>query len=167
MFAKRDKPGVGGVTVALRPPTGGEIRPPAPKGDRVPSIVAAGMMVQGDVASDGEVHVDGVVEGDITCAEVTIGRDGRVQGRVRASSVRIHGTMEGEIVGDRVEVTATGRVAGRIFLRTLEVQAGASYFCETRPVGEAPALAGTHAVAAAPSPSTPPVASAFPPTAED
>ncbi len=106
--------------------------------DRVPSIIAIGMSVEGEIAADGEIHVDGTVTGTVTCATLTVGRDGKVTGRVRAAHVRVHGATEGELIGDRVEVTATGRVGGRVYLRTLEVQTGASYFCETHPIEAAP-----------------------------
>lgn len=148
MFAKRGRSDTRAAALALRQVDRGDAPAPPADEDRVPSIVAAGMTVQGEVASDGEVHVDGTVEGTVTCAVVTVGRDGKVLGRVRASLIRVHGAVEGELFGERVEVAATGRVTGRVHLRTLEVQAGATFFCETRPVGEMPA------VGVAPVPST-------------
>ena len=130
----------------------------------------------GDVVSDGEVHVDGTVVGGIVCQDLTVGQGGRVTGRVRAARVRVHGAIDGDIVGEHVEVTTSGRVIGRIFLKTLQVDAGAAYFCETRPFaeasGEAPGQASGGAQAAAPGASAappPPVHAPFlpPPSQED
>jgi cytoskeletal protein CcmA (bactofilin family) len=168
MFAKRDRSGDGPLGEAPRPEASaerwrlkipgdipGEPEEPAaaplpPGTEMVPSIVAAGMSVRGDVVTDGDVHIDGTVVGTVTCATATIGRGGRLTGHLRSLTVRIQGHVDGEIVADKVEVTSTGRVVGHVFLRTLEVHVGASYFCETRPMEEAPA--GTDPAPAEPRP---------------
>lgn len=169
MFAKRDRSGDGPLGEAPRSEASAErwrLRIPGdvpgdpeetatvplpPAVDTVPSIVAAGMSVRGDIVADGDVHVDGTVVGTVTCATATIGRGGRVTGRLRSMTVRVHGHVDGEVVTEKLEVNSTGRVIGHVFLRTLEVHVGATYFCETRPMDEAPA--GPDPAAAEPRPS--------------
>jgi cytoskeletal protein CcmA (bactofilin family) len=177
MFAKRDKRGdeIGrsvrpATTPATAPATGvtpaGSVVAPSipgsatlsPPAVSVPSIVAASMTMTGDVISDGEVHVDGTVVGGVVCHDLTVGQGGRVTGLVRAARVRVHGTVDGDIVGEHLEVTATGRVVGRVFLRTLQVEAGAAYYCETRPYEEASAEPSRATQTVADASATPPAA---------
>ena len=56
-----------------------------------PSLLSAGMQVTGDIASDGEVQIDGNLSGDIRCAKLTIGETGRINGSVIADDCRVHG----------------------------------------------------------------------------
>ena len=44
----------------------------------VPSIISENTKIAGDIISKGIVHVDGRVEGDITCEELVIGLKGAV-----------------------------------------------------------------------------------------
>ena len=59
----------------------------------LPSIISRGLTITGDLASDGEVQVDGRVEGDIACVSLVVGLGGEVVGEVRAKSLRLHGQL--------------------------------------------------------------------------
>ena len=49
-------------------------------GAPVPSIVSENTRLNGDILSDGIIHIDGQVEGDIACDELVIGVKGSVNG---------------------------------------------------------------------------------------
>jgi cytoskeletal protein CcmA (bactofilin family) len=125
----------GAPTVPLPSPLG---RSAAADG-RVPTILAAGLRGTGTVESDGDVHIDGRFVGDVACASLTIGRDGSLQGDVRAEAVRIHGAFEGRIVAAEVQAMEGARVRGRVFQRALEVRKGAEFVCDVRPYEDADA----------------------------
>jgi cytoskeletal protein CcmA (bactofilin family) len=63
----------------------------------VPSIISADMNVSGNLLGDGVMQVEGTVDGDIRCAEVTIGRSAQVCGQIECDTVHVHGTVTGEI----------------------------------------------------------------------
>lgn len=91
----------------------------------VPSIVSTGMQVTGDIASDGEVQVDGVLLGDIKCAKLTIGESGRIQGSVVADNCLVHGEVIGQIKADSVTLSRSSRVEGDVLHDTLAIEPGA------------------------------------------
>ncbi|MHA1567741.1 MAG: bactofilin family protein [Alphaproteobacteria bacterium] len=90
-----------------------------------PSIISAELTLTGNLASTGEIHIDGKVDGDITSRALTVGEKGVVTGSVTADSVRICGTIKGEIKGKNVVLTKTAEVTGDIVHETLTIEAGA------------------------------------------
>ncbi len=89
------------------------------------SILAADCKLTGDISSDGEMHIDGRVEGDLICKTLTVGETGVVTGKVSADTVRILGSINGQVKAQLVELGATARVVGDITHASLKVDAGA------------------------------------------
>lgn len=90
-----------------------------------PSIISAGLTVAGDLNSDGEIQVDGRVEGDIRCTSLVIGVAGEVVGEVRTSSMRLHGQLTGQVFAESVFMAATARMIGDIHHQSLAIEPGA------------------------------------------
>ncbi len=90
----------------------------------IPSIIGTSMKVTGDLDSEGAVQIEGVVEGDVRCAEVTVGTGGHVLGQIQAETANINGTVTGEIQARRVVLSATARVTGDILHEELTIEAG-------------------------------------------
>jgi hypothetical protein len=40
--------------------------------DRVPSIISASLRIVGDLVSEGDVQVDGIIEGDVNARSLTV-----------------------------------------------------------------------------------------------
>jgi cytoskeletal protein CcmA (bactofilin family) len=90
-----------------------------------PSIIGTNCSLAGDITSDGEVHVDGKVVGDVRCATLVIGEEGGVTGEISAETVRVLGAVTGQITARAVELAKTARITGDITHETLAVEAGA------------------------------------------
>ncbi|MDF1734539.1 MAG: polymer-forming cytoskeletal protein [Minwuia sp.] len=90
-----------------------------------PSIISRGLEITGDMTTDGEVHVDGRVVGDIKCGKLIVGTGASVEGEVRASHVDIRGQVSGRIHGEVVTLARTARVVGDIWHTSLAMEAGA------------------------------------------
>jgi cytoskeletal protein CcmA (bactofilin family) len=90
-----------------------------------PSIIGSNCSLAGDISSDGEVHVDGKVIGDVRCAILVIGEEGGVTGEIEAETVRVLGAVTGQITARAVELAKTARITGDITHETLSVEAGA------------------------------------------
>ncbi len=90
-----------------------------------PSIIGTNCSLAGDISSDGEVHVDGKVIGDVRCATLVIGEEGGVTGEIEAETVRVLGAVTGQIIARAVELAKTARITGDITHETLSVEAGA------------------------------------------
>jgi cytoskeletal protein CcmA (bactofilin family) len=98
---------------------------PKPQGPSIPSIVAAGFQVKGDIVCDGDIQLDGRVEGTIKTQTLTIGATGEVRGEVTAERVRVLGKVYGPIKAKAVELGRSARVVGDIRYETLTVESEA------------------------------------------
>src|SRR3546814_20241801 len=62
-----------------------------------PSIISADLRITGNLKSDGDIQVDGHVEGDIDSATLTVGEGAHVKGHISCESVRVCGTVDGAV----------------------------------------------------------------------
>lgn len=90
-----------------------------------PSILSADMQITGDIVSDGEVQIDGILSGDVKCAKLTVGESGRISGAVLADECLVHGEIVGEIKADSVTLSRSSRVEGDVLHDTLAIEPGA------------------------------------------
>lgn len=95
------------------------------KDSGVPSIISPDLRVVGDLHSNGDLQVDGVVEGDIISRMLTIGEKAQVSGSLSAETVRVYGTVKGEVKATTVLLAKTARVTGDIAHQSLAIEAGA------------------------------------------
>ena len=117
----------------------------------VASLIAEGVRIRGDVATDGDLHLDGAVEGDLKVARLTIGESGSVNGTVTAESVEIRGAVTGTISARQVRLWASARVDGDISHAELSIEAGAHFegrSLSLTPAAKAPAVEALSVVAA-------------------
>ncbi len=91
----------------------------------VPSILSSNLNVVGNLKTEGEIQVDGTVEGNVTGRALVIGERARVVGEIVADDVVVHGTAEGCIRARRVQLTKTAKVSGDIYHESLAIEAGA------------------------------------------
>ena len=101
-----------------------------PKSDKpgarvVPSILSPDFVLTGDVVSEGEVQIDGKVNGDIRCTVLTVGVAGCLIGQVFADHALIRGKVEGRIRAHNVTLARTARVIGDIIHESLMIEPGA------------------------------------------
>lgn len=112
---------------------------PAPKD--VPSILSDGLTIVGNLTSDGEIQIDGAVDGDIVARHLTVGETARVTGHIEADTVVIKGAVNGLIQADSVTLSRTANVVGDIVHVDLSIETGALLegHCRRRPPSEEPA----------------------------
>jgi cytoskeletal protein CcmA (bactofilin family) len=117
-----------------------EVRPAKPSGPSVPSIISAGFAVKGDVDCDGDIQLDGRVEGTVRTKSLTIGVTGEVRGEITADRVRIIGKVFGPIRAKAVDLGRTAQVVGDIRYETLTVEQEAQVDGHIQRVEEANAI---------------------------
>lgn len=91
------------------------------------SLVAEGVQIRGDLATDGDLHLDGAVEGDLTVGQLTVGETGAVRGSIKADTVDIRGRVIGTISARQVRLWASAQVDGDISHTELAIEAGAHF----------------------------------------
>ncbi len=95
------------------------------KNPGIPSIISSGLTIVGNLTSEGELQIDGKVEGDIKCTKIVIGASGAVKGAVEADDAKIHGTLTGKVLAKVVLLGASARVIGDVTHESLAVEPGA------------------------------------------
>ncbi len=107
--------------------TGQQTAPEREKPSGQHAIIPADLKITGDLVSPGDIHVEGVIHGDITCRTLTLTGQPVIQGSVEAETVSVSGTFNGKVQAKRVSLTKAARMAGKIYYETLEVEPGASF----------------------------------------
>ena len=115
MFAKRTAD-LGG-SLASQNATGGAL------GERLRSVLQD-ITIRGDLRSTGIIAFDGNLIGNVTTDTLVLGRDGKIDGHVRARNVTIDGVLVGEISAVHVAITASARVTADIVCQSVTVEVG-------------------------------------------
>jgi len=98
-----------------------------PPGLAARALLAEGINILGCLQTDGEVQVDGEINGDVRCAHLTIGKSGTVNGDISAGEAVIRGNVKGAIRAQRVIIQEGAHVEGDICHDTVAIEEGA-YF---------------------------------------
>jgi len=93
----------------------------------VASLIAENVVIKGDLTSEGDVQLDGTVQGDVRVMQLTVGETGEVAGAISADSVEVRGRVTGTIAARHVRLHGTAHVEGDISHSELAVDAGARF----------------------------------------
>ncbi len=91
----------------------------------VPSIISENTQVKGDIISNGIIHIDGHVEGDVTCDELVIGIKGTVIGSVNVTNLHLYGVLQGKAAVDKLFVSKTAKLLGDATHNSIAIEPGA------------------------------------------
>lgn len=100
-------------------------RPGAAVAKAAPSIISAGLEVQGNLVTRDDVQIDGRVVGDIASGKLTVGDKAVVEGEINADEVTVKGEVKGCIRAATVVLAKSARVTGDILHTTLSIEPGA------------------------------------------
>ena len=127
------------------------------------SIIAAGTTVEGDINSNGDIRIDGMLNGNIQCsAKVIIGSQGQVKGDITGQQADIMGKVNGTIkVKELLILKGGSNVTGNLYASKLSIEPSANFngqchmnSADTRPATSAasngPILKETPAPASSP-----------------
>ncbi|MFM1816935.1 MAG: hypothetical protein RLZ98_3630 [Pseudomonadota bacterium] len=106
----------------------------APKsGDRrTVSVIGPDLTIMGNLVSQGEVQVDGEIQGDLHGTHILIGENARITGGVIGEEIVIRGHVMGSVRGKNVMLQATSHVEGDVFHQTLGIEQGAYFEGKSR-----------------------------------
>lgn len=90
------------------------------------TIVGANTRFVGTLTSDGNIRIDGTVEGDLeVLGNLIVGESGRVIATIKAQNVHVSGAVKGEITAvEQLEISPTGKVWGDITTAALHIEPG-------------------------------------------
>lgn len=94
---------------------------------RAASIICADMKINGSVISEGSLQIDGIIDGDVSATDITIGASGQITGEVKAEVVKVKGKIRGSIRARKVELETGAHVKGDIVHSSLQIQSNAVF----------------------------------------
>jgi cytoskeletal protein CcmA (bactofilin family) len=96
------------------------------------TIVAAGMRIEGELKSPGNIKIDGIVSGKVhTSQELLVGSTAQIEADLIAGSAVIAGIVRGNItVKNSLMIAATGKLMGNVNCGSIAIEPGA-YFSGT------------------------------------
>jgi len=112
------------------------------------SVFGADIRIKGDVHASADLHIDGKVEGDVSCTSLVQGESGEIVGAVKAESARLSGSVRGTITVRDLVVLRTARIQGDVHYDSLTIEQGAQVDGRFAPraVGEDSAVVSLAAV---------------------
>ncbi|QJF51487.1 bactofilin family protein [Roseobacter ponti] len=114
-------------TSAPATPSPSEFKASAPKPKPPASVLSSDLHVTGNMKTNGDIQVEGTVEGDIRAHLLTIGETATIKGEVVADDVVVNGRIVGRVRGLKVRLTSTARVEGDIIHKTIAIESGAHF----------------------------------------
>ena len=91
------------------------------------SLIAENVSLEGDLASDGDVQLDGAVRGDLKVGHLSVGETGQVEGAITAETAEIRGRVVGTITAKTIRLFASAKVDGDLTHLQLSIDAGAQF----------------------------------------
>ncbi|MGY6547828.1 MAG: bactofilin family protein [Roseinatronobacter sp.] len=107
--------------------------PDAPMGSTVTktkpaaSVLAADLVVTGNLKTSGDIVVEGSVDGDIRAHLLTVGETATIRGEIVADDIVINGRVIGRVRGLKVRLTSSAQVEGDIIHKTIAIESGAHF----------------------------------------
>jgi len=90
------------------------------------SVLGADVVVTGNIAATADLHIDGRVEGDVSCGALVQGTESKISGNLYAETARIAGTIDGTVSVRQLLVERTARINGDVEYESITIENGAS-----------------------------------------
>jgi cytoskeletal protein CcmA (bactofilin family) len=108
---------------------------------RSQSLIQEGTSVRGDMKAEGDIRLDGSIEGSLVSkSRVIIGGTGMIHADLEAAEILVMGRVHGKIIGHRrVELRKGAHVEGDITTQALVIEEGVFFrgLCQMTTAGQA------------------------------
>ena len=93
------------------------------------NLIAPGTTITGDVVSDGDIRIEGSINGNInTKGKVVVGVTGKVNGEIFCKNFDLSGKIEGKVNAEKLlSLKSTANILGDINAGKLAVEPGAVF----------------------------------------
>ena len=100
-----------------------------PEGNKLPNIVGTGTKFVGEIDTNGDLRVDGIIEGNIVSkGKIVLGSGGSINGTIKCVSAEISGSFEGKLeVSELLALKNTAYFKGEMKVNKLSIEPGAKF----------------------------------------
>lgn len=93
------------------------------------NIIAQGTKMVGDVTSQGDLRIDGTIEGNIkTSGKVVVGKSGLIKGTLNGTDAYFEGKFSGKLaLSGTLTLKASAHIEGEVVAGKLAVEPGATF----------------------------------------
>jgi cytoskeletal protein CcmA (bactofilin family) len=88
------------------------------------TIIGEGIDFSGEVNTEGNIHVDGIMRGNIKAQEVVVGPKGDFDGEITADILIVNGNIKGKFNIKNLQVRKNGVLQGKIKYEVIIIEAG-------------------------------------------
>ena len=114
----------------------------APVAARTTLLLGPEVDVAGSIYIDGNVRLEGTIDGEIRCTELDVGKQARVRGRIVAERVTVYGTVVAGSIYANVLILRPGcNVEAEIYHEQLQLEQGSYFDGKSRRVTDPTTLA--------------------------
>ena len=92
-----------------------------------PSVLSSDLTVKGNIQTQGDIQIEGTIEGDIRAHQLVVGESATIRGEIVAEEIVVNGRVIGRVRGLKVRLSATARVEGDIIHKTIAIESGAHF----------------------------------------
>ena len=95
----------------------------------IQNIIAKGTKIVGDVYSEGDLRIDGLIEGNVkTQGKVVVGKTGEINGTLESSNAHFEGKFSGKLtLTETLTLKASAHIDGEVITQKLAVEPGATF----------------------------------------
>lgn len=91
------------------------------------STLAQGVLLTGNIVSEGRLQICGRVNGDIHASQLVVNKGAQVEGNIIAQEATILGACKGIIHGNSVRLQDEATVEGEIYSKSLTIEQNAQF----------------------------------------
>ena len=93
------------------------------------NTITVGTEITGDIVSNGDMRLDGVLNGNLTAkGKLVVGESGKVKGVINCKNSDIYGLVEGKLnVSELLALKSTAQINGDIVTNRLAIEPGCRF----------------------------------------
>ncbi len=87
-----------------------------------PSLLSTDLFIKGNLTTNGDIQIEGGVDGNIKAHLLTIGKDAKIKGEINSDELIVNGHVAGTIRARKVTLTSSAKVEGDIIHQTIAIE---------------------------------------------
>ena len=99
---------------------------------RRPLVINSGVTIVGSLFYDGQIQVEGTIDGEVRCSALQITERGAVEGLIVAESVDVRGEANGSIYAEKLVLRTACSVEGEVYHHSLVLEDGCLFEGKSR-----------------------------------